>query len=90
MFSLIINNKTLLMLSDAVGFAVKEGVQSDTVVFSVFRQGIQEPRDITINIKEAEQKACVIQISDMISRWSKNNDFTLRITSTSDYTEVRQ
>ena len=90
MFSFIINNRTLLMLSDAVGFAVKEGVRPDTVVFSVYRQGIQEPRDITINIKEAEQQACIIQISEMISRWTARNDFTLKITSTSAYTEVRQ
>lgn len=90
MFSFIMNNKTLLVLGDAVGFAVKEGIRPDTVVFSVFRQGVADPRDITITIKEAEQRACVIQISEMISHWNKGNDFCLRITSTIDYTEVKQ
>lgn len=89
MFSFVINNKTLVVLSDVVGFAVKESVK-DAVIVSVFRKNVQTPKDIIIYVKEAEQKATLIQISELISRWNPGEDFVLKITSNDDYTEVRQ
>lgn len=89
MFSFVINNKTLVVLSDVVGFAVKESVK-DAVIVSVFRKNVQTPKDIVIYVKEAEQKATLIQISELISRWNPGEDFVLKITSNDDYTEVRQ
>lgn len=89
MFTFIINNKTLMVLSDVVGFAVKESAK-DSIVVSVFRSGIQTPKDIVIIVKEVEQKATLIQISELISHWHSGEDFSLRITSNSEYTEVKQ
>ena len=88
MFSFVINNKTLVDLSDVVGFAVKESVK-DAVIVSVFRRNVQTPKDIVIYVKEVEQKATLIQISELISRWNPGEDFVLKITSNDDYTEVR-
>lgn len=88
MFSFVINNKTLVVLSDVVGFAVKESVK-DAVIVSVFRRNVQTPKDIVIYVKEVEQKATLIQISELISRWNPGEDFVLKITSNDDYTEVR-
>ena len=76
------------MLSDVVGFAVKESVK-DAVIVSVFRRNVQTPKDIVIYVKEVEQKATLIQISELISRWNPGEDFVLKITSNDDYTEVR-